>query len=174
MVSHALLLTAGLGTRLRPLSLVRAKPAIPVGGIPMVERIVRWLATAGIDDIVLNLHALPDTITSVTVAAGSDAENALRSAVLEFMDTVRQAEHGNEEVGAAIDHLALIAEIGHRIDHGEELDEVDLVERARRRFRRGEEIEPHEARMLIGLIERYIAADFSGGEGAIRPARPLT
>jgi len=39
--------------------------AIPVAGIPMVERIVRWLATAGIDDIVLNLHALPDTITSV-------------------------------------------------------------------------------------------------------------
>jgi len=65
MLSHALLLTAGLGTRLRPLSLVRAKPAIPVAGIPMVERIVRWLATAGIDDIVLNLHALPDTITSV-------------------------------------------------------------------------------------------------------------
>jgi NDP-sugar pyrophosphorylase family protein len=65
MLSNALLLTAGLGTRLRPLSLIRAKPAIPVAGVPMVERIVRWLASAGIDDVVLNLHALPHTITSL-------------------------------------------------------------------------------------------------------------
>jgi XTP/dITP diphosphohydrolase len=36
---------------------------------------------------------IPDAITSVTVSVGSDAENALRSAVLEFMDTVRGAEH---------------------------------------------------------------------------------
>jgi XTP/dITP diphosphohydrolase len=36
---------------------------------------------------------IPDTITSVTVSVDSDAENSLRSAVLEFMDTVRHAEH---------------------------------------------------------------------------------
>jgi XTP/dITP diphosphohydrolase len=36
---------------------------------------------------------IPDSITSVTVSVGSDAENALRSAVLEFMDTVRHVEH---------------------------------------------------------------------------------
>jgi XTP/dITP diphosphohydrolase len=36
---------------------------------------------------------IPDAITSVTVSVASDAENALRSAVLEFMDTVRRVEH---------------------------------------------------------------------------------
>jgi XTP/dITP diphosphohydrolase len=36
---------------------------------------------------------IPDTITSVTVSVDSDAENTLRSAVLEFMDTVRRVEH---------------------------------------------------------------------------------
>ena len=36
---------------------------------------------------------IPDAITSVTVSVDLDAENALRSAVLEFMDTVRRAEH---------------------------------------------------------------------------------
>lgn len=63
--SPALLLTAGLGTRLRPLTLVRAKPAMPVAGQPMVARIIRWLGAAGITDVVLNLHALPETITSI-------------------------------------------------------------------------------------------------------------
>jgi NDP-sugar pyrophosphorylase family protein len=71
MIRHALLLTAGLGTRLRPLTGVRAKPAIPVAGEPMVRRIIRWLAAHGIDDVVLNLHHLPHTLTAV-VGDGSD------------------------------------------------------------------------------------------------------
>jgi NDP-sugar pyrophosphorylase family protein len=68
--SHALLLTAGLGTRLRPLTLVRAKPAIPVGGVPMVHRIIRWLADAGVRDVVLNLHHLPHTIAGLVGDGG--------------------------------------------------------------------------------------------------------
>lgn len=64
-LSHALLLTAGLGTRLRPLTSVRAKPAIPVAGTPMVARIVRWLRDAGIGDVVLNLHHLPESIAAI-------------------------------------------------------------------------------------------------------------
>ena len=47
MIRHALILTAGLGTRLRPLTDVRAKPAIPVAGEPMVRRIISWLAAYG-------------------------------------------------------------------------------------------------------------------------------
>ena len=63
-IRHALVLTAGLGTRLRPLTDVRAKPAIPVAGEPMIRRIVSWLATQGVDDLVLNLHHRPETITA--------------------------------------------------------------------------------------------------------------
>lgn len=59
----ALILTAGFGTRLRPLSLVRAKPAVPVAGQPLVARILGQLSAAGISDVVLNLHHLPHTIT---------------------------------------------------------------------------------------------------------------
>jgi NDP-sugar pyrophosphorylase family protein len=67
----ALVLTAGLGTRLRPLSYVRAKGALPVAGEPLVRRILRWLAAAGVADAVLNLHHLPETLTAV-VGDGSD------------------------------------------------------------------------------------------------------
>jgi mannose-1-phosphate guanylyltransferase len=67
----ALILTAGLGTRLRPLSFVRAKAALPVAGEPLVRRILRWLADGGVTDAVLNLHHLPDTLTA-EVGDGSD------------------------------------------------------------------------------------------------------
>ena len=71
MIRHALLLTAGLGTRLRPLTDVRAKPAIPVAGEPLIRRIITWLAGQGVTDLVLNLHHLPHTLTAV-VGDGSD------------------------------------------------------------------------------------------------------
>jgi len=67
----ALVLTAGLATRLRPLSLVRAKAALPVAGDPLVRRILRWLAGHGVTDAVLNLHHLPHTITGI-IGDGAD------------------------------------------------------------------------------------------------------
>ena len=67
----ALVLTAGLATRLRPLSFVRAKAAMPVAGEPLVRRILRQLGRSGVTDAVLNLHHLPHTITDI-VGDGSD------------------------------------------------------------------------------------------------------
>jgi mannose-1-phosphate guanylyltransferase len=73
----ALVLTAGLGTRLRPLSEVRAKPALPVAGSPLVSRILAWLQRAGVRRVVLNLHHRPDTITRI-VGDGSRFGLAVR------------------------------------------------------------------------------------------------
>ncbi len=67
----ALVLTAGLATRLRPLSLVRAKASLPVAGEPLIRRILRQLAAAGVTDAVLNLHHMPETIAAV-VGDGQD------------------------------------------------------------------------------------------------------
>ncbi len=74
---HALLLTAGLGTRLQPLTSVRAKAAVPVAGEPLARRIVRWLAANGVTNIVANLHHLPATLTSV-LGDGSDLGTQVR------------------------------------------------------------------------------------------------
>jgi len=58
-------LTAGLGTRLRPLTSWRAKPALPVAGRTLVERIIERLAAQGVRDLILNLHHLPETVTGI-------------------------------------------------------------------------------------------------------------
>jgi mannose-1-phosphate guanylyltransferase len=71
LIPHALILTAGLGTRLRPLTDERAKPAMPVGGEALVRRIIGWLHGHGVTELVLNLHHRPATLTSV-VGDGSD------------------------------------------------------------------------------------------------------
>ncbi|MGE0814330.1 MAG: sugar phosphate nucleotidyltransferase [Vicinamibacterales bacterium] len=64
MTRSAIVLAAGLGTRLGPLSSVRAKAALPVGGDVLIRHQLRWLAAAGVTDVVVNLHHLPATITS--------------------------------------------------------------------------------------------------------------
>jgi len=73
----ALVLSAGLAMRLRPLSLVRAKAALPVAGQPLLRRILAGLRSAGISDVVINLHHLPHTITGI-VGDGSDLDVRVR------------------------------------------------------------------------------------------------
>lgn len=71
----ALVLTAGLGTRLRPLTYVRAKAAVPVNGEPLVRRVARWLAARGIDEHVYNLHHHP---ASIAACLGDGASLGIR------------------------------------------------------------------------------------------------
>lgn len=68
---RALVLTAGLGTRLRPLTRARAKAAALVDGEALARRVIRWLAGFGVRDLVLNLHHKPESITAV-IGDGSD------------------------------------------------------------------------------------------------------
>lgn len=55
-VRKAVVLAAGLGTRLRPLTLVAPKPLLPVWGVPMLERIVAMLEAWGVEEIAVNAH----------------------------------------------------------------------------------------------------------------------
>ena len=67
----ALVLAAGLGTRLWPLTCVRAKAAAPVAGRPLVSRVLDTLARWRVASAVVNLHHLPHTITGI-VGDGSE------------------------------------------------------------------------------------------------------
>jgi NDP-sugar pyrophosphorylase family protein len=60
----ALILAAGEGSRLRPLTLTRPKPMLPVGGRPLLEHIILLLRRCGITDIAINLHYKPSVVPS--------------------------------------------------------------------------------------------------------------
>lgn len=62
--TRAMLLAAGLGTRLRPLTDQVPKCMVPVVGRPLLEHTVRWLRTHDVTDLIINLHHLPDVVTA--------------------------------------------------------------------------------------------------------------
>ena len=59
----ALILAAGEGTRMRPLTLDKPKPMLPVAGIPLLEHILLWLRKHGVDQVAINLNYRPEAIT---------------------------------------------------------------------------------------------------------------
>jgi histidinol-phosphate phosphatase family protein len=60
----ALILAAGLGTRLRPITDGMPKAMVPIApGLPLLEHHIRHLAAQGIREFVINLHHYPDRIT---------------------------------------------------------------------------------------------------------------
>lgn len=58
---RAVVLVGGFGTRLRPLTLSRPKPLLPVVHRPMLERSLSGLASAGVGEVILALGFRPDT-----------------------------------------------------------------------------------------------------------------
>lgn len=60
-----IVLAAGLGTRLQPITSYLAKPAVPVAGKALIVRVLEWLQREGISDVVVNLHHLPATVTGI-------------------------------------------------------------------------------------------------------------
>lgn len=71
---NAMILAAGLGTRLRPLSAIRAKPALPVRGRPVISLLLEFLASHGITRVMINLHYMPETVRR---AVDSDHPNGM-------------------------------------------------------------------------------------------------
>lgn len=59
---RAMILAAGEGQRLRPLTLHMPKPMVPVGGRPVLEHLLALLRLHRIDEVAINLHYRPDVI----------------------------------------------------------------------------------------------------------------
>ncbi len=60
----AFILAAGLGTRLRPLTLETPKPMLPLWGEPMLARTLAMLARWGVEQVLINLHHAPGPIVN--------------------------------------------------------------------------------------------------------------
>jgi mannose-1-phosphate guanylyltransferase len=65
-----MILAAGLGTRMRPLTHLLAKPALPVLNRPLIVSTLERLAAHGVTDVVVNLHHLPQTVRHAVAQAG--------------------------------------------------------------------------------------------------------
>jgi mannose-1-phosphate guanylyltransferase len=60
---RAMVMAAGKGTRLRPVTDLVPKPMAPIANRPVLYHILRLLRRHGLEEVVLNLHHLPDVIT---------------------------------------------------------------------------------------------------------------
>ncbi len=82
-----MILAAGLGTRMQPVTDHVPKPLLPVAGLPLLEIIVRNLAAAGVVDIGLNTHHLADHMARfATELEGRLAEEAACPALTVFFE----------------------------------------------------------------------------------------
>ena len=67
----AMIFAAGLGSRLKPFTLEHPKALVPVGGIPMLQRVIYNIADAGITEIVVNVHHFAPQIIDFLHANGN-------------------------------------------------------------------------------------------------------
>src|SRR3954447_13260347 len=78
-------------------------------------------------------------------------------------------EHLDEQVRAAVDHLGLLAESGHGVDHAQQLDDpADPIEVAQLGFHGRDQLEAGHAGVAVGLLDRDILPDDAGVHGATR------
>ena len=80
--THAIALAAGLGTRMRPLTLTVPKPLVPVAGRTMLDRALDHLRAQQLRRIVINTHWLPQCIER-HVAGSSDIVLSPEAEILE-------------------------------------------------------------------------------------------
>lgn len=134
---HALVLAAGVGSRLRPYTDDRPKPMLEVGGRPIIAFNLAMLAAAGFRDVVVNLHHLPNVIRDYV---GTGERWNLRVTFSEEPDLLGTA-------GALLPFRERLSKGTFAIVYGDNVNDLDLG--VMRAFH-----EAHDATATIALVER--------------------
>lgn len=89
----AMVLCAGLGTRLRPITYEIPKPLVPFFGEPVVGRIFKSLSSAGITESVVNLYHLPEKVKKTLGSSmyGVSISYSMEDKILGAVGALRQA-----------------------------------------------------------------------------------
>ncbi|HKQ55912.1 MAG TPA: nucleotidyltransferase family protein [Methyloceanibacter sp.] len=75
----AMVLAAGFGERMRPLTLSMPKPLVPLAGRPLLDHVLDRLAAAGVATAIVNVHYLPDQLEAHLAGRNSKAPQTLVS-----------------------------------------------------------------------------------------------
>jgi NDP-sugar pyrophosphorylase family protein len=92
----AMILAAGEGARLRPLTLERPKPMLPIGGKPLLEHIIDLLQRHGVREIAINLCHKPQAIIDYFGDGrrfGVEISYSLESPILGTAGAVKKLQH---------------------------------------------------------------------------------
>jgi mannose-1-phosphate guanylyltransferase len=156
----ALVLAAGLATRLRPLSELRAKGAMPVAGSAIVVRILRWLHAAGVSRVVINLHHKPETITAL-VGDGSQLGLEVRYS---WEPVILGSAGGPRRALPLLDSERFL------IVNGDTLTNCDLTALARRHVERQAQV---TMAVVDGDVQRYGGVRLDRDQRVLGFGKPL-
>ncbi len=157
---RALVLAAGLGTRLRPLTDVAPKPLLPVTGLPILGHTLQQLAAVGCEAAAVNLHHRGDQIRQ-RFGDSFAGMPLVYSEEPELLGTLG-ALHPLREFLAGADMVLLI--------NGDSLCRWPL----KRLIRRYQSTPADTARATLLLTAQAPPADFGGGVGIDRAGRILS
>lgn len=162
--SKAILLAAGVSSRLRPLTDDRPKPMVPLAGKPLIEYNIERLARFGVRDIGINLHYLPEVVQH---HFGDGARHGVR--------IVYSVEHELLGTSGAVKALAgFVASDRTLIHYGDNLTSIDFDGLERFHIERGgiatvalfskEDVTPHSAVEFDGdgRITRFVEKPKAG------------
>lgn len=110
---RAMVLAAGLGTRMRPLSLKKPKPLIEVAGKPLIDHMLDRLVAAGVTFAVVNVHYLGDMVAA-HLKSRKDLEIVISDERDLLLDTgggtVAALQHFNDEPFFSVNTDALFVD----------------------------------------------------------------
>ena len=112
MKPYALIFAAGLGTRLKPLTDTMPKALVPVGRVPLLERVILRLKESGYRHIVINVHHFAEQIIDFIEQNDSFG---ISVAISDERDLLR-------ETGGGIKHAAHLLKSDHFLVHN-----VDII-----------------------------------------------
>jgi len=84
---RAMIVAAGLGTRLRPLSALRPNAAMPIRGVPLIAYPLALLARFGVTETVINVHHLPEKLVEAAERYAPPGMSVRFSFERELLDT---------------------------------------------------------------------------------------